>query len=107
MGDFFQEQLDQIHDAGSDPHARAAALAEMAVHSLPESERPSFRSLLDTASVLHWFNPDILEKMIPEAKEPGLTPVRFEQLTNLPFTDPIGIFFCARMASVNWMPAIA
>src|SRR6266446_5010089 len=66
--DPIRDFLLRLRDTQGDTRAQAALTAEFVVVSRPRDEQQPLRAGLDAAAVLHWFNAQLLEKVleIPE-----------------------------------------
>jgi tetratricopeptide (TPR) repeat protein len=62
--DPIQDLLQGLEKARGDTRAQAALTAEFLVFARPEAEQKPLRAALDSAAVLHWFDPELLGKVL-------------------------------------------
>ncbi len=69
MAELAPDFLERLTRTKGDPHAQAALAAEFALTTRPPAEHPPLRAALDAAAVLHWFDANLLARMLerPEA----------------------------------------
>jgi hypothetical protein len=85
MADIISDFLERAEKAKDDPHIQAALAAELALEPRPEPERAALRAAIDGAALLHWFDTDLLEKMLNISTAESLE--RLEALKSLPFVE--------------------
>lgn len=56
--------LQRLRAARGDIHAPAAMMAEGLLASLPEAERAPLRDAFDAAAVVHWFDAELLRRLL-------------------------------------------
>lgn len=80
IGDF----LDRAKGAKGDPEIQAALAADFAVATI-EPEQPALRASLDAAATLHWFDANLLKRMLELSA--GDAGERLDVLKSLPFVE--------------------
>src|SRR6266446_7962647 len=59
-----QDLLQRLEKAKGDIRAQSALTTEFLIMARPEAERETLRAGLDAAAVLHWFDAELLEKVL-------------------------------------------
>jgi tetratricopeptide (TPR) repeat protein len=85
MADIISNFLEHAKMAKDDPQIQAGLAAEFALEAQPEPERAALRAAMDGAALLHWFDADLLEKMLNISTAEALE--RLEALKSLPFVE--------------------
>jgi hypothetical protein len=85
MADIVSDFLERAQIAKGDPQVQAALAADFALAARPEPEQAALRTSLDAAALLHWFDADLLEKILEISAEVALE--RLKALKSLPFVE--------------------
>jgi hypothetical protein len=85
MADIISDFLERAKSGKGDPQRQAALAAAFALAARPEPEQAALRAALDVAALLHWFDANLLEKMLEISPDEAL--VRLEALKSLPFVE--------------------
>jgi tetratricopeptide (TPR) repeat protein len=67
--DRVQDLLQSLKEARGDPRAQAALTAEFLILARPQPQQEPLRAALDAAAVLHWFDPELLRKVLSKPLE--------------------------------------
>jgi tetratricopeptide (TPR) repeat protein len=85
MADIVSDFLERAKSAKGDPQVQAALAAEFTLEVRPEPERAALHASLDAAALLHWFDTDLLERMLEISVQEARK--GFEALKSLPFVE--------------------
>jgi hypothetical protein len=83
----FSRILEQIESAHGNTDALALATVDLVIASQPPSEQDDLRVALDAASVVHWFDPQILSALLDLEPDGKHQEHLFNRLTAFPFVE--------------------
>jgi tetratricopeptide (TPR) repeat protein len=84
--DPIKDLLQRLENAKGDTRAQSALTAEFLVMARPEVEREPLRDCLDAAAILHWFDIELLEKMLEIPRDEAQA--RLDALVQHSFVEP-------------------
>src|SRR5271169_6702376 len=83
--DLIDDLFQRLKETQGDTRAQSALTAEFLVVSRPDAEQRPLRAALDAAALLHWFDADLLERVLEIRDEDAQR--RFEMLKRYSFVE--------------------